>query len=335
MSQQQQHVHIEKDIITTGGAHQNLVGGAGHNAGVSTGFTGAGAAGGADFQQRDFVSGTTTTSQHSHHTAELGAPGSYVQGDVIVEKIYEKPVVISHQEKAVFKESYEGQTVERHDLATDVRVEVAKPIVKEIHQDVIHEHHKDVLVEHKKDILHEHHQQVIHEHHQPVIIEKHIHEHHQPIIHEKHQTLIEEKHVPIIHEQHTHSTDKERKDVVVTEVFEKAIVDKKVEAPIVTEVVEKTIVQTEKDAHLHGSTDAHVHTTANVGGNVHSTEYTKESVGVTDAHAHGTTKVHETLVQDGQLLEDEEWVVDEKGGRTKQKRGFFGQLKDKITGHHH
>jgi len=77
--------------------------------------------------------------------------------DVIVEKIYEKPVVISHQEKAVFKENYEGQTIEKHELGTDVRQHTEKPIVKEIHQDVIHEHHKDVVVEHKKDILHEHH----------------------------------------------------------------------------------------------------------------------------------------------------------------------------------
>jgi len=40
-------------------------------------------------------------------------------------------------------------------------------------------------------------------------------------------------------------------------------------------------------------------------------------------------------VQDGQLLEDEEWVVDEAGHKKKQKRGFFGHLKDKITGHDH
>jgi len=33
------------------------------------------------------------------------------------------------------------------------------------------------------------------------------------------------------------------------------------------------------------------------------------------------------------LLEDEEWVTDENGQRKKQKKGFFGQLKDKITGH--
>jgi hypothetical protein len=159
--------------------------------------------------------------------------------------------------------------------------------------------------------------------------------------------LIEEKHVPIIHEQHTHTTDKERKDAVVTEVFEKAIVDKHVEKPIVTEIVEKTIVQTDKEAHLHGTgshshtTGAHTHTTGVVGvgatgsTGAHSTEYTKESVAVSGgAHAHGETRVHETLVQDGQLLEDEEWVTDEKGTRTKQKRGFFGHLKDKITGHH-
>jgi len=272
---------------------------------------------------------------HAHGTTGLGAPGAYV-GEAIVEKIYEKPVVISHQEKAVFKETYEGKTVERHELATDVRVEVAQPIVKEIHQDVIHEHHKDVLVEHKKDILHEHHQQVVHEHHQPVIIEKHIHEHHQPIIHEKHQTLVEEKHVPIIHEQHTHTTDKERKDVAVTEVFEKAIVEKVVEKPIVTEVVEKTIVETDKSAHVHASGSAGLATTGVVG-DAHKTEYMKEQVSVSGgaAGAHGTTKVHEVLVEDGQLLEDEEWVVDDKGHRTKQKRGFFGHLKDKITGHHH
>jgi len=78
-----------------------------------------------------------------------------------------------------------------------------------------------------------------------------------------------------------------------------------------------------------------VGTTGATGG-VHSTEYMKETVGVSGgAHGHGTTKVHETLVEDGQLLEDEEWVVDDKGVRTKQKRGFFGHLKDKLTGHHH
>ena len=53
------------------------------------------------------------------------APGAYSQGQVIIEKVYEKPVVITHQEKAVFKETYEGQTVERHELATDVRTHVA------------------------------------------------------------------------------------------------------------------------------------------------------------------------------------------------------------------
>jgi hypothetical protein len=43
------------------------------------------------------------------------------------------------------------------------------------------------------------------------------------------------------------------------------------------------------------------------------------------------------VVQDGQLLEDEEWVVDHTGANTnqKKKRGFFGHLKDKITGHSH
>lgn len=49
---------------------------------------------------------------------------------------------------------------------------------------------------------------------------------------------------------------------------------------------------------------------------------------------HGQTYVHETLVKDGELLEDEEWVVDESGVRQKKKRGFFGNLKDKLTGHH-
>jgi len=340
MTQPTQHVHYEKDIITTGGAQQNLVGtntvGLGATTGVHSGVA-------TETASRDVKTMHTHSNEvHTHGTHNatgLGAPGAFVQGEVIVEKIYEKPVVISHQEKAVFKESYEGKTVERHELATDVRVEIAKPIVKEIHQDVIHEHHKDVVVEHKKDILHEHHQQVIHEHHQPVIIEKHLHEHHQPIIHEKHQTLIEEKHVPIIHEAHTHTTDKERKDVQVTEVFEKAIVDKHVEKPIVTETVEQTIVQTDKSAHLAGSAHAHTHTTGVVGatGAPHTTEYTKEEVTVKDgAHAHGETRVHETLKEDGQLLEDEEWIVDEKGGRRKQKKaGFFSHLKEKITGHHH
>ena len=102
-------------------------------------------------------------------------------------------------------------------------------------------------------------------------------------------------------------------------------------------------MQTETDAHLHGtgshSKEAHTHSAGAVGvgatGSAHTTEYTKESVAVSGgAHAHGETRVHETLVQDGQLLEDEEWVTDDKGVKTKQKRGFFGHLKDKITGHH-
>jgi hypothetical protein len=106
----------------------------------------------------DHVHNESHSHTHGVHNQQfpVGHP-QYVEGSVIVEKIYEKPVVISHQEKTVYKESYEGQTIERHDLATDVRVEVAQPIVKEIHQDVIHEHHKDVVVEHRKDILHEHH----------------------------------------------------------------------------------------------------------------------------------------------------------------------------------
>jgi hypothetical protein len=103
--------------------------------------------------------------------------------------------------------------------------------------------------------------------------------------------LIEEKHIPIIHEQHTHSTDKERKDVVVTEVFEKAIVDKHVEKPVVTEIVEKTIVETDIDQHLHGS-GSHKHSAGLVetgaAGGVHSTEYMKETVDVSGgAQGHG------------------------------------------------
>ena len=44
--------------------------------------------------------------------------------------------------------------------------------------------------------------------------------------------------------------------------------------------------------------------------------------------------VHETLEKDGELLEDEEWVTDANGTRRKEKKkGFFGQLKDKLTGH--
>jgi len=43
--------------------------------------------------------------------------------------------------------------------------------------------------------------------------------------------------------------------------------------------------------------------------------------------------VHETLEKDGELLEDEEWVTDANGTRRKEKKkGFFGQLKDKLTG---
>jgi hypothetical protein len=64
----------------------------------------------------------------------------------IIEKIYEKPVVIRHQDQAVRKDLYEIQTIEKHELPTDARTHVEQPIVKEIHQDVIHEHHKDVLV---------------------------------------------------------------------------------------------------------------------------------------------------------------------------------------------
>jgi len=49
----------------------------------------------------------------------------------------------------------------------------------------------------------------------------------------------------------------------------------------------------------------------------------------------GTTHVHETLEKDGQLLEDEEWIVDEKGNRKKQKKGFFAKIGDALTGHSH
>lgn len=230
--------------------------------------------------------------------------------EVIVEKVYEKPVVVSHQEKAAFKETYEGKRIEKDEVAAKLETHVAKPIVKEIHQDVIHEHHKDVNIEHKKDVVREHHQNVLHEHHQPVVYEKHIHEHHQPIIHEKHQTLITEKNVPIVHEHHTAVTDKQTKSAIVDEFVEKAVIDKVVEKPVVTETFAKTELRKE------GNLDA----------TLLKEDATLKSTG-------GKTIVHETLEKDGKLLEDEEWVVDEKGQKRKQKKGFFGHLKDKITGH--
>lgn len=309
------HIHVEKDIITTEKKDAHFEAGAHTNLTTAT---------------------TVGSSAHSHGEAGLIAGGAIVGGtqQVIVEKIYEKPVVISHEEKAIHKDTYEGKVVEKHELATEVQTHVNAPIVKEIHQDVIHEHHKDVVVEHHKDVVHEHHQNVVHEHHQPVIVEKHIHEHHQPVIHEKHQTVIEETHVPIVHETHTHQTDKEVKAAVVNEVYEKAVIEETHNKPIVTEVVDKTIVVKEGHTHKDGVAivDTNVH--ASAGASAHTTTATK----VTESHSaggHGTTHVHETLEKDGQLLEDEEWVVDEKGEKKKQKRGFFGHLKDKITGHHH
>jgi len=50
---------------------------------------------------------------------------------------------------------------------------------------------------------------------------------------------------------------------------------------------------------------------------------------VTDAKVN----LAQPLPKEEVLLEDEEWVTDENGQRKKQKKGFFGQLKDKITGH--
>jgi hypothetical protein len=217
--------------------------------------------------------------------------------------------------------------------------------VKEIHQDVIHEHHKDVIVEHKQDIVHEHHQNIIHEHHQPVVIEKHIHEHHQPIIHEKHTSVVEETHVPIVHETHVDRQDREQRTEVRDEIYEKAVIETTHSKPIVTEVVESTQVISEGSTHVHshgaghvhsqGSThiqsqgSTHVHGNVGVQGNVGLQGQSQGTAGVG-----GQTYVHETLVQDGQLLEDEEWIVDEHGQKKKAKRGFFGNLKDKITGHH-
>jgi hypothetical protein len=162
--------------------------------------SGMGAATGAGGLSKDFKETTIMSNAPKAGGSGIASGAALDSKEPIIEKTYEKPIVVTHQEKADFKTNYEGQTIQKHELATDVKTHVAAPIIKEIHQDVIHEHHKDVNVQHKKDILHEHHQKVVHEHHQPVITEKHIHEHHQPIIHEKHETLIQEKHVPIIHE---------------------------------------------------------------------------------------------------------------------------------------
>ena len=54
------------------------------------------------------------------HRDELHRDKKIFVGEPIIEKIYEKPVVVSHQEKAEFKETYEGQTIEKHELAKDV-----------------------------------------------------------------------------------------------------------------------------------------------------------------------------------------------------------------------
>ena len=54
------------------------------------------------------------------HRDELHRDKKIFEGEPIVEKIYEKPVVITHQEEAVHKETYEGQTIEKHELAADI-----------------------------------------------------------------------------------------------------------------------------------------------------------------------------------------------------------------------
>jgi hypothetical protein len=77
---------------------------------------------------------------------------------------------------------------------------------------------------------------------------------------------------------------------------------------VVTETVEKTVVRKEGE----------------VGAGLLKEEKLESGIEFTK----------ETHKKDELLLEDEEWVVDEKGERKKQKKGFFGQLKDKITGHH-
>lgn len=75
----------------------------------------------------------------------------------IVEKIYEKPIIVEHKEVGIVKSLYEGREVLRTDEIDITQSHTLQPIVKEIHQDIIHQHHKDVLVEHKKDVVHEHH----------------------------------------------------------------------------------------------------------------------------------------------------------------------------------
>jgi len=107
-------------------------------------------------------------------------------------------------------------------------------------------------------------------------------------------------------------TDKETKQAVVDEVVEKAVVDKVVEQPVVEETFAKTEIRKE--------------------GNVDAALLQKEETSFKGDKAKIT--VHETLEKDGELLEDEEWVTDENGTRRKEKKkGFFGQLKDKLTGH--
>jgi hypothetical protein len=145
----------------------------------------------------------------------------------------------------------------------------------------------------------------------------------------------------------------------VTETFEKAVVSETHSEPIITETVERTRTIGDSshthgqghlahgEGHFHGE-GARSHGTDVIGGaqgtqtSVYSA--TGSAQGVTgvqgniglqgSAGAPGTTYVHETLVKDGELLEDEEWVVEDNGVRTKKKRGFFAHLKDKITGHH-
>jgi len=105
-------------------------------------------------------------------------------------------------------------------------------------------------------------------------------------------------------------TDKETKAPVVHEQLEKPVVQKVVEKPVVTETFAKTEVRKE------GTTDAAL---------------LKEDAAFRAADA--KVNLAKPLPKEEVLLEDEEWVTDENGQRKKQKKGFFGQLKDKITGH--
>jgi len=101
-------------------------------------------------------------------------------------------------------------------------------------------------------------------------------------------------------------------------------VEKVEHKPIVTETVEKTVVKHEDEGNLHKAVE---------GASAKHMNLVGTASGVPGG---ATTHVHETLEKDGELLEDEEWVIDEATGeRRKQKRGFFGHLKDKITGHKH